>query len=406
MPRPIQPKLNKDYWGFYQVGDYKTYSRLDAVEVSGRSGQPMSWNFNNEVFGQFNWTQEPPGDIKFWYRQRAEQLRDYYDYIILYYSGGWDSDNILRTFVDNNIFIDEVLHVTMHDAYNGNINNDINDECYNFAIPRVKNIIETNPTYRNTKQRIVDLTDIEQKFLEKSARGFDYFYQTVMLLSPAINAYSHIKELDPGIAELHTKYNRVCHLYGIEKPKVWQYQDGSADFVFTESAGHAYMNSQQQAENASWRHDEMFYYTPDMPEIVCKQAHLIHNALQKIADTDLVHNPRYFSKGTVFFPNITCLQKQDQIYIASDELVTDIIYPGKTINVGLKPSSLFFGYRDQWLWENQAPDLGQSKYLKGLVWFKQTVKKHNQWWDIKEGKSGGIKPSCIRYSLNRSKQSL
>jgi hypothetical protein len=39
---------------------------------------------------------------------KAMQLRDQYDYLILAYSGGADSDNILKVFQQNKIHLDEV----------------------------------------------------------------------------------------------------------------------------------------------------------------------------------------------------------------------------------------------------------------------------------------------------------
>ena len=42
------------------------------------------------------------------YVERCNQLRDKYDYLVLHYSGGSDSHNILHTFLTNNIKLDEI----------------------------------------------------------------------------------------------------------------------------------------------------------------------------------------------------------------------------------------------------------------------------------------------------------
>jgi len=47
--------------------------------------------------------------LDFLYALRARQLREKYDYLVLYFSGGADSTNILKTFIDNNIFLDEIV---------------------------------------------------------------------------------------------------------------------------------------------------------------------------------------------------------------------------------------------------------------------------------------------------------
>jgi hypothetical protein len=98
--------LNK---GFYQVGEQKYFSKFQAVMASKQTGHFPEWNFNDEVFGQQDWTVEPTENLWEIYRQRAQQLRDNYDYIILLYSGGSDSQNILQSFLFNNITLDEVF---------------------------------------------------------------------------------------------------------------------------------------------------------------------------------------------------------------------------------------------------------------------------------------------------------
>ena len=97
---------NKDRYGFYTVGDHKTYSKLEAIELSGKFKKPVEWKFNQVEFENFNWTVEPPGSLEFWYKQRAQEIRNKYDYIVIWYSGGADSHNVLMSFVRNNIFVD------------------------------------------------------------------------------------------------------------------------------------------------------------------------------------------------------------------------------------------------------------------------------------------------------------
>jgi hypothetical protein len=57
-------------------------------------------NFDYSVCGKV-----PLADL---YKDRAQQLRDKYDYLILRYSGGSDSHNILMTFLKNNIKLDAI----------------------------------------------------------------------------------------------------------------------------------------------------------------------------------------------------------------------------------------------------------------------------------------------------------
>lgn len=412
MPRPIQPKLNKDHWGFYKVGDYKTYSRLDAIEVSAKTHQRIAWNFNDEAFSQFDWTREPPGELNFWYRQRAEQLREHYDYLILWYSSGYDSDAILRAFVDNDIFIDEVVHVGFFEGSNHNKNDPANYETYVSGYPTIKSLIDTNPTYKNTKQTLIDMTKHECHLMDTSETE-DWFYRAVIGTSPSWFLFSTLSSWDKDIATAHSKYSRVGQIVGIEKPKVWAYENGDADVVFSQVPALGIINAYDQKDNNQWQNLEQFYWTPDMPEIVCKQGHIVKRYLEKLGSHQL--DKDHEIKPVDYFklsPTVTHsgLFKNNNFYTINDEVIANLVYPHKRINFGTKPSSFFFAIRDNWLWDSQTPDIGQKNYIKGLNWFKQTVLKNRPdlWWDSRMSKatihkpySGGIACHKTLYSLTQ-----
>ncbi|NBR23517.1 MAG: hypothetical protein EBU08_07045, partial [Micrococcales bacterium] len=82
---------------------------MEAIELHHKTGIHPTWNFNDEVFGTVDWTQEPSESLPELYRQRAEQIRSEYDYVVLCYSGGADSTNILTTFLNNDIKLDEIM---------------------------------------------------------------------------------------------------------------------------------------------------------------------------------------------------------------------------------------------------------------------------------------------------------
>ena len=118
---------NKDRYGYYTVGSYKTYSKVEALEYHAQNKHAVQWHYNPEVYNNFDWTVEPPGSLDNWYRARALQIREQYDYLVIWYSGGADSDNILNTFVKNNIFIDEIASYKTDDVdrHDSSTNNEI-----------------------------------------------------------------------------------------------------------------------------------------------------------------------------------------------------------------------------------------------------------------------------------------
>jgi hypothetical protein len=126
---------HKDRLGYYLVGEKKFYNKTLALLESYRTTRldPI-WVFNNDVYSSIDWSIPITEDLSSIYRRRAQQLREQYDYLVLYFSGGADSINILHAFIDNNIFLDEIVMqipelvestLNTDDLSNGNIHSEI-----------------------------------------------------------------------------------------------------------------------------------------------------------------------------------------------------------------------------------------------------------------------------------------
>ena len=100
--------MNSDIFGFYQVSNYKTYSKLEAIDYKNVYGGNIHWNFNDELFSSVDWTNEPQSSLWDLYKQRVKQIREKYDYCVLWYSGGSDSHNILHAWLDSGYKLDEI----------------------------------------------------------------------------------------------------------------------------------------------------------------------------------------------------------------------------------------------------------------------------------------------------------
>jgi len=100
-----------DRYGYYRMGDFKTYSVYELMDCYHKDPQPYSWHYNDDFFSQYDWTQEPTESLDELYKQRAIELREQYDYVVLFYSGGYDSANMLYAFLDNGIYPDEICRI-------------------------------------------------------------------------------------------------------------------------------------------------------------------------------------------------------------------------------------------------------------------------------------------------------
>ena len=83
-------------------------NKITALQYATANKQDVGFYFYNTVWDNFDKSILGKTSLTYLYAERARQLRDKYDYLVLHYSGGSDSHNILHTFLTNNIKLDEV----------------------------------------------------------------------------------------------------------------------------------------------------------------------------------------------------------------------------------------------------------------------------------------------------------
>lgn len=419
MIRPAATKINQDHWGFYEVGGTKFYSKLQAIEFSTKTKQPVKFNYNNQVFDRFDWSKEPHGTLDHWYTMRAHQIRDKYDYIVLFYSGGADSYNMLMTFVENGIYIDEIAHLHSMDAYNGDKKAEPNEEIFFTSIPNTQKLLENHPLYKHTVHRAIDITAWEVQVLSKRELKWDWYYNTNNWYSPWTLCLANIREADPAYGQLAEKGKTVCFLFGVEKPDIKADQNGFS-VVYSEMALSAFVSPFSQMANCEWHKSEGFYWTPDLPELACKQAHIVRRFMQNLTPKmiDNVHvtgGTKFSEKEQDFSLWPKCeVRVDDTWYQLTDQGLIRLIYSYRTPDVATcpKPKSAFFGGKDAWLWNPMAPDLGQRRYQKSVLWYRNYVRSLDPswWWELKMDPkkglpyNGGLRSMRNAYSLEPSMQ--
>ena len=169
--------------GYYSVGDKILINKADALIEATSSKNNVHWNFNDEIFSFIDWTIPIDVSLNELYRQRAQQLRDKYDYLSLYYSGGVDSTNVLHAFIDNNILLDEIVmyRPKLLDTFTNRIdrsNNNVFSEIEFAAIPHLKKYIK-DP---RTNIRIINIDTSLDNFLKDDNLVSEF--QTINLFMP------------------------------------------------------------------------------------------------------------------------------------------------------------------------------------------------------------------------------
>ena len=251
---------------FYYTDDKKKAltNRIDAINDE----KGCYFYFHDKEFSSVDWLTEPKSSLDVLYRERAEQIRKKYEYVILAYSGGHDSTNILEAFYYNNIHIDEILLVGAFskDLYTGDDSNH-NAEIFKSAIPTLNKM-----NLKNTKITMFDYTtlfDNIENFSIINKYGSDW--------SKHIGSYYSVhtffwNDLKKHIGVGNDKHTGV--VFGFEKPN-FQF-DISTNTCFTQFSDVSLTSYGNFQGDQNFKR-VCFYISVDSVDIMKKQLHIIMN---------------------------------------------------------------------------------------------------------------------------------
>jgi hypothetical protein len=346
---------DKDKFGFYQVGKLKFYSKFDAADVAVRTNQSIRWNFNDEVFGLYDWSKEPVASLPDLYRARAQQLRDQYDYLVLWYSGGADCDNILDTFVDNNIRLDEAAGV-INMAADRNKDGYLNGEIYNLTVPKIQRIRETNQPWMI--HTLLDLCQPTVDYFSNTTNRFDWIHKVSQYVNPNYMARSQIVKTQRHWMDMINSGRRVAFIWGLDKPKIASVGKRFS-LVFRDVLDAAAI-THHQVDATVGLFDEMFYWTPDMPELIIKQAHVLKRYMKSLPPTSPFLTTKKLDRQPVIAIN-------GQLHWLKYDGVHTALYPKwHPRPFQVKPESLIFSPRDQWFFDLPDNDIAKQTWRQGL----------------------------------------
>lgn len=325
------PKL-----GYYTVGADRYYIKPTALIAATKTNQFPEWNFNRDVFEKFNWSVEPEISIKELYRIRAQQLRDRYDYIRLEVSGGGDSATAAFSFILNGIHLDEVVfrypktgekNVT-DDPFNTKPENTLSE--WKYAAQPLLQWIATHAPKTKITMHDYSVDMLNSKHDESWVfRTKDYFQPGHAFKHTVDAVDSHKQTLDQG--------KSVCMLWGVDKPKVC-IKDKKWYLYFMDVQANNANPEVGQWDNVT---NEYFYWTPDLPELLCKQAHTIRKWFDLPSNTYLQHLARW--------PNYSFAQRTTFEHIIKPLLYPD--YDPATFQTS-KPTNSFYNEMDHWFYTN------------------------------------------------------
>lgn len=94
--------------GYYTVGDQVFNNKIATLHAATKARKIPVFHLHDEIFDKIPWTLPTHLPIEQLYKERAQEIRDQYDYVSLSFSGGADSWNALNSFLSNDIHIEEV----------------------------------------------------------------------------------------------------------------------------------------------------------------------------------------------------------------------------------------------------------------------------------------------------------
>lgn len=377
---------SKDKFGFYQVGNFRTYSKVEAIELANKTGQELHWNFNDLDFSTYDWTIEPVEDLKTLYQRRAKQIRERYDYVVIWWSGGADSYTVLRSFVDAGLHVDELA--TFHNyGGDGSWDTYLNKEVKDVAMPVAQKILERSPT---TKFRLVDHLDYQRNLYSVDDNQFDFLYKANAVFSPNQLARRYIREREGDYLDLFAQGKSVCFVWGMDKPRVQQI-DGRFAIRMVDIVDNS-VNPETQRLNREWERDEFFYWSSDSKDLLCKQGHTVMRYLKNIPEQDF--GTRWLTQKNNALGDINVDGRR---WFLTNDGLHRLVYPDwnpDTYSSGKHDFLLMWSPRDEWMLKDRGSE--QTKvYLAGLEKLDQLVGK--QWQKI-GGISRGLK-ACLSLPL-------
>ena len=280
----MKKEYRYNHKGLYKVGSKAFTNKFEAcLELNTIPGDHhLHWDYHEDLFSKANWEHEPPVSILELYKQRALQLREQYDHLVLFYSGGADSHTILQAFINNNIKLDEVFmygSIKAEEEVNKKIGFDLKEgyytrELFHIALPVLKELQKTH----KFKLTVWDWTDRTLEVLKDP----DWFWSIGDLSRLAPDAlprnYFHEALRHNDIYEDRGK--KVAFIFGLDKPRLFR-DNHSIYLAFIDITYATGVGNNAGIEGRNWGSNEYFYWSPNMPEIPVKQAHMIYNFLKK-----------------------------------------------------------------------------------------------------------------------------
>jgi len=327
--------------GRYTVGNKKFTDKLQAILYSKEVGGDITWDFHDDLFNAFDWTVEPTESLLSLYALRAKQIREEYDYVIVMASGGGDSTNVIYSFLNNGIKIDEIIASAPLSGlsnwdHNEKITNTQNtiSETYYAQLPLLR---EISDKYTNVK---ITINDYFEEILDYNCD--EWLYSSADFIHPTTVARYSLRKI-PHIRNLVESGKKIGVVYGIDKPFIAINKDRNYYTVINDRA----INVPRDALESQYTNIEnvLFYYSPLLPQLMIKQAHIVSKYINLIENFNTKNLVRDLSISSTYIENSIRNSHYQRAIIPA-------IYPEYKYKFqAMKPISTIGAEHDEWFYK-------------------------------------------------------
>ena len=364
-------KTNIAKLGYYTVDGKIFLWKSDAINTAG-SLSKIKYHFNDEYYSLLDWTvdTEPYTNLTELYRRRAEDIRDRYDYVVLLYSGGPDSKNMLDAFTDNNIHIDEIVNINSYSRTDV-ANNTVHNADYLHNVTPTLERLQKLPGFKS-KITILDEVELMKQHLAFYTEIDNYSAISASLFHGSINMYITKPIWTRYVPHIWDKIvcgKKICVVLGADKPTLTLI-NGRYAVVF----GDIPQNSGFSYYDNDFRHIdimEQFYQGPETANIVIKQSHILKDFMNRHLGPE---HYQIWAGDKTTRPSHNCPSRHNHGDLKYD-IFHKLIYPTWTPGfVTPKPSNLITRPKDNWWMQGLEKD--STKILDFVL--KKFVKDFNK----------------------------
>lgn len=251
---------------YYFCDGQKFGSKIQALQYKKKTGLEPNFYYFDDAYNKVNWLVEPPHSLQHYYIQQAQRIRDNYDYVVLCYSGGYDSTNVLETFHFNNIKLDKIVIVgALSQDSSSKVDENHNGELYHNAFPYVEQLGLSSIT------EIIDytkyFTDISQFSIVQ--HHSEWIHETGGWFSPHNFFW---RDIENFVIPSSFKDKKTAIIFGKDKPYI-TIKNRKFGFEFKDICISSYGTKNLLDHNGCDRIN--FYWDPSYPDILVKQLHVL-----------------------------------------------------------------------------------------------------------------------------------